>query len=134
MLKYYYKDFLEVKNMKEENFRIENPCRIVISDYRITINIPEDQYSKLAEDADKINDIFLLKEHLETLPRRSRNSFKILLKVLKLAILYNAISITDYHDIRNFGQYMFQCTFVFASIKDMQDFQNSLQVFIPNDL
>lgn len=119
--------------MKEENFRIENPCRIVVTDYRITINIPESQCDRLTERFCRINDIFLMKKQLEEL-NLSHNSFKTLFKVVKLAILYNAITITDYHDIQSFGQYMFQCTFVFASIEDMQDFQNSLQIFTPNDL
>ena len=115
--------------MNKKDFRIENPCKIVVSDYRITIAIPLKGKCSIATSL-LSNDIYQAEQNFQKSYIGTKENSQTLLAIVRLAILYNAVSITDFDELTElYGKKVFICSFVFLSIADMQDFENALHIF-----
>lgn len=115
--------------MNKKDFRIENPCKIVVSDYRITIAIPLKGKCSIATSL-LSNDIYQAEQNFQKSYIGTKENSQTLLAIVRLAILYNAVSITDFDELAElYGKKVFKCSFVFLSKADMQDFENALHIF-----
>lgn len=87
--------------MNKKDFRIENPCKIVVADYRITIAIPLKGKVSIATSL-LSNDIYQAERNFQNSYMGAEEDLKALHSVVKLAILYNAVSITDFAELSEF--------------------------------
>ena len=84
--------------MNKKDFRIENPCKIVVSDYRITIAIPLKGKCSIATSL-LSNDIYQAEQNFQKSYIGTKENSQTLLAIVRLAILYNAVSITDFDEL-----------------------------------
>lgn len=117
--------------MNKKDFRIENPCKIVVADYRIAVTIPLNGKCSVAISL-LSNDIYQDEQDFHESYIGTKENSQRLVSIVRLAILYNAVSITDFAELTEFyGKKVFKCSFVFLSKADMQDFENALHIFEP---
>ena len=75
--------------MNKKDFLIENPCKIVVADYRITIAIPLKGKFSIATTLLN-NDIYQAEQNFQNSYMGAPEDLKTIHYVVKLAILYNA--------------------------------------------